>query len=71
MITIIELVVSLGIGGAIAYFRNFEFLYELKEANDNYNSQILSFENLQQELKDTKEEILSLTRTKGGKTNEK
>ena len=71
VITIIELVVSLGIGGAIAYFRDFEFLYELKEINDNYNSQILSFENLQQELKDTQEKILSLTKTNGGKMNEK
>jgi len=71
VITIIELVLSLGIGGAIAYFRDFEFLYELKEINDNYNSQILSFENLQQELKDTQEKILSLTKTNGGKMNEK
>lgn len=67
VITIIELVLGLGIGGAIAYFRDFEFLYELREVNDNYSYKISSIKPMKQELKDTNEKILSLTRTKGGK----
>lgn len=67
VITIIELVLGLGIGGAIAYFRDFEFLYELREVNDNYSYKVSSIKPMKQELKDTNEKILSLTRTKGGK----
>lgn len=66
VITIIELVLGLGIGGAIAYFRDFEFLYELREVNDNYSSKILSIKPMKKELKDINEKILSITRTKGG-----
>lgn len=67
VITIIELVLGLGIGGAIAYFRDFEFFYELRRVNNNYSYKISSIKPMKQELKDTNEKILSLTRTKGGK----
>lgn len=67
VITIIELVLGLGIGGAIAYFRDFEFLYELRRVNDNYSYKISPIKPMKQELKGTNEKILSLTRVKGGK----
>lgn len=67
VITIIELVLGLGIGGAIAHFRDFEFLYELRRVNRDYNCKFSPIKPMNQELKDTNEKILSLTRTKGGK----
>lgn len=66
VITIIELALGLGIGGAKAYFRDFKFLYELREINYNYNYKISSIKLIKQELKDTNEKILSLTRNNGG-----
>lgn len=67
VVTIIELILGLGIGGAIAYFRDFEFLYELREVNDNYNYRISSIKPMKQELKDTNEKILSLSDVRGGR----
>lgn len=69
-ITIIELVLGLGIGGVVAYLRDFEFLYEIKRVNDAYSYKISSIKPMKQELKDTNEKILSLTRVKGGKIYE-
>ncbi len=68
VITIIELVLGLGIGGSIAYHRDFEFLYELRRINNNYSYKISSIKPIKQELKDTNEKILSLTKVKGGKS---
>lgn len=68
IITIIELILGLGIGGAIAYFRDFEFMYELRIVNNNYKCNITSLKSMKQDLKKTNEKILSLTRTKGGKS---
>lgn len=67
VITIIELVLTLGIGGAIAYFRDFEYLWELRETNSDYQYRIASIKPIKQELKETNEKILSLSRTRGGK----
>lgn len=67
IITIIELVLGLGIGGAVAYFREFEFLFELRKVNDYYKCNFLSIKPMKKELRDTNKKILSLTKTKGGK----
>lgn len=71
IITVIELVLGLGIGGAIAYFRNFEYLWELKSANDDYHCSIKAIKPMQEELIATNEKILSLSRKKGGNVNDK
>lgn len=71
IITIIELVLGLGIGGAIAYFRDFEYLWELKDANNDYNYRIKAIKPMQEELVATNEKILSLSRKKGGTRNDK
>ena len=60
IITIIELVLGLGIGGAIAYFRDFEYLWELKDANIDYHYRIKAIKPMQEELVATNEKILSL-----------
>ena len=70
VITIIELVLSLGIGGAIAHFRDFDFRYELRQTNEYYAYKIYAIEPLKQELEETNEKILSLLRKKGGNVNE-
>lgn len=70
VITIIELVLGLGIGGLAAYLRDYDFLYELKMINGNYNVNISLLKKMQKELADTEEKILSLTKAKGGKSNE-
>ena len=71
IITIIELVLGLGIGGAIAYFRDFEYLWELKDANIDYHYRIKAIKPMQEELVATNEKILSLSRKKGGTTDDK
>lgn len=71
IITIIELVLGLGIGGAVAYFRDFEYLWELRDANSDYRYRIKAIKPMQEELTATNEKILSLSRKKGGKTNDK
>lgn len=71
IITIIELVLGLGIGGAIAYFRDFEYLWELRDANSDYQYRIKAVKPMEEELKATNEKILSLSRKRGGMTNEK
>ena len=71
IITIIELVLGLGIGGAIAYFRDFEYLWELRDANSDYQYRIKAVKPMEEELKVTNEKILSLSRKRGGMTNEK
>lgn len=71
IITIIELVLGLGIGGAIAYFRDFEYLWKLKDANIDYHYRIKAIKPMQEELVATNEKILSLSRKKGGTTDDK
>lgn len=65
-ITIIELVLGLVLGGAVAYFRDYEYLYSLERINDSYRSKIEATKLMQQELYETNEKILSLTKSKGG-----
>lgn len=67
VITIIELVLSLGIGGLIAYYRDFSYLYALKRIKNNYIERIEPLESMKQELKETNEKVLSLSKTKGGR----
>lgn len=67
VITITELVLGLSIGVIAAHLRDFDFSYELRRINNNYRYDISSIKPMKQELKETNEKILSLTKTKGGK----
>lgn len=60
VISIVELILGLGIGGAFAYFRKFNYLHELKEANRVYSYNISIIKTMKQELKDINQKILSL-----------
>ncbi len=68
IITIIELVLGLAIGGVVAYRRDYEYLYFLEEINDSYRCKIQATKLMQQELHETNETILSLTKRKGVKS---
>lgn len=67
VITIIELVLGLGIGGLAAYIRDFDYLWEIKYVNSDYRLNIKAIKPMKKELKAIKENILSLSKTKGGK----
>ena len=67
VITIIELVLGLVLGGAVAYFRNYKYLYSLERIHDSYRCKIEATKLMQQKLYETNEKILSLTKSKGGK----
>ncbi len=67
IITIIELLFSLGIGGVIANLRDFDYIWEIGQINRHYNLKIKSITQTKQELEKTKEKILSLSKTQGGK----
>lgn len=67
IITIIELVLGLGCGGAVAHFRNYEYLYTLKRINDHYHYEIKATKPMEQELHETNKKILSLAKSKGVK----
>jgi len=71
VITIVEVVLGFGGGAVLAHFRDFEFLYELKKINNKYSYKISSIKPMKQELKDTNEKILFLTKKKENKINEK
>ena len=71
IITIIELILGLGIGGVVAHSRNFEYLWELKNINIEYHERIKDIKPMQEDLKITNEKILSLSKKMGGKINEK
>lgn len=70
IITIIESVLTLGIGGVIAYRRDFRFLDEVNITNNEYKYKISLTNQKRQELATANEKIQTLTRTMGGKTNE-
>lgn len=75
VITTVELIVALGIGTLFAHFRNFDYLYELSRINDDYNYdynyEIELIKLKQEKLALTNEKILSLSRIKEGKINDK
>lgn len=71
IITLVELVLGMGIGSLIAYFRDFEYLEEIREINSDYRNKTEVIKDMQKELEKTNEKILSLSRKNGGKINEK
>lgn len=75
VITTVELIFALGIGTLFAHFRNFDYLYELSRINDDYNYdynyEIELIKLKQEKLALTNEKILSLSRIKEGKINDK
>lgn len=64
VITIIELILGLGIGGATAYLRNYKYLYALEQINEHYCYNIKAIKSMKKELHETSEKILSLTKNK-------
>lgn len=70
IITIVELVLGLGIGALVAYKRDFEYLWELRSVNNSYSYRIQAIKPMQEELKETNQKILSLSRKKGGNSND-
>lgn len=71
IITIIELSLILVIGGVIASFRKFDYLWYLSSINCEYREKIKSVKPMQDELRTIKKKILSLSKEKKGKKNEK
>ena len=67
IITIIEVILGLGAGSLIAYFRDFEYLWEIESINDDYQWTIRRVNSTKEKLENTNQKILSLTKTKGGR----
>lgn len=69
IISLVEIVLGLGIGSLVAYFRDFEYLKEVRKINDEYRSKTEVIKYMKKELVKTNEKILSLSRKTGGGTN--
>lgn len=71
IVTIIELILELGISGTIAHYRKYNYLWKLERTNQDYNYRIKAIKPMQEELTLTNEKILSLSKIKKGKINDK
>ena len=71
VITIVELILELGISGTIAHYRKYNYLWKLERTNQDYNYRIKAIKPMQEELTLTNEKILSLSKIKKGKINDK
>lgn len=71
IVTIIELILELGISGTIAHYRKYNYLWKLERTNQDYNYRIKAIKPMQEELTLTNEKILSLSKIKEGKINDK
>ena len=71
IVTIIELILELGISGTIAHYRKYNYLWKLERTNQDYNYRIKVIKPMQEELTLTNEKILSLSKIKEGKINDK
>lgn len=71
IITIIQIIITLGVGGFIVHVRDFDYLDYLKEANEDYHSNKKPIGPLEDELEATKKKILTLTGGIGGVNNGK
>lgn len=60
--TICDLILALGIGSVIAYFRSFNLLDEIGKINSDYSNKITLVKPLKRVLNDTKKKYLSLAR---------
>lgn len=67
IITIVEIVLGLGIPSIIAWRRDFEYLYEIKYINEDYQEKIKPYKSIKAELNETNNKILSLSNKKGGR----
>ena len=67
IITIVEIVLGLGIPSIIAWRRDFEYLYEIKYINEDYQEKIKPYKSIKAELNETNNKILSLSKKKGGR----
>ena len=61
------MIITLGLGGIIAHYRDFDYLWELRRTNNDYQYRIISITPIKQDLEETHEKILSLSRTLGGR----
>lgn len=71
IITIVELIVGIGSGAFIAWIRDFNYRYQLSSAINGYKRGIKDIRPMEEELKNTNQKILSLSKRLGGKFNEK
>lgn len=69
IITIIELILSLGIGSASAHFRKFKYSKNLQITNNIYKSMIKEISPMKEELIATNKKILTLSKKIGGSKN--
>lgn len=67
IITIIEVILGVGVGSLIAYFRDFEYIWEMQHVNNDYQYIIRRLNSTKEKLEDANQKILSLTKTKGGR----
>lgn len=67
VITIVEIIITLGIGAVAVCIRDFKFGREVERENSKYQGQVITLHGLEQELQDKKEKLLSLTNNMGGK----
>lgn len=69
IITIMELILSLGVGGAIVHSRKFKYLKKLQITNNIYKSMIKEISPMKEELKVIDEKILILSQKNGANKN--
>lgn len=66
VITIIEILLGLGIGGALTYFKNFKYLCEIKDEEDNYQYRLKAIKPISYELTEPNEKLMIYSRKKRG-----
>lgn len=67
IITIIEVILGLGIGGFATWLRDYDYIYELRHINKVYHVRIKKNDSLKKELKNTQKRILTLSNKVGKK----
>lgn len=67
VITIIEVVLGIGIGGLIAWKRDFDYIFEVQKVNSNYQCIIRSLNSTKEKIEDTNQKILLLSKLIGGR----
>lgn len=65
VITILEVVGTLGLGAYISHVRDYDFLDDISDVNDDYQSNIKDIKPLLSELEETKKKVLKLTNKVG------
>lgn len=71
IITIIEIIITLGLGGIITHVRDFDYKEYLEDVNEDYKSNKKELSLLEQEMSETKKKLLVLCGNTGGCVNGK